>query len=116
MKNFEYKYEKYYKKFINTNNIIKKMTYISKILYYKKNLINQVGGGGLFENREIQINKILDTIPLIINKVESFKKIYDLVLEHDNLTEFFDSNFSYYKNNDDLINYYDKIIINISNK
>jgi hypothetical protein len=115
MKNSEYKYEKYYKKFINTNNIIKKIKYISKILFYKKNLINQVGGG-LLENRELEINKIFDIIPLIISKVELIKRIYDLVLEHDNLTEFFDSNFSYYKNNDDLIEYYNNIIININNK
>lgn len=116
MKNFDYKYEKYYKKFINTNNIIKKIKYISKILYYKKNLINQIGGGSLLVNREIEINKIFDIIPLIISKVELIKRIYDLVLEHDNLTEFFDSNFNYYKNNDDLIDYYHNIIININNK
>ena len=69
MTNFEYKYQKYYNKFDNTNNIFKKLNYILKMLYYKKNINNQIAGGENVEKNK-EIDKILELISIITNKME----------------------------------------------
>jgi hypothetical protein len=113
MNNFEYKYEKYYTKFSNTDNIFKKLKYISKILYYKKFINNQIGGGVL-QDKTKEIENILNLIPVIINKIEILNNIYNLVLEHDDIITYFDPNFNIYKDSD-IIEYYNNIIKNINN-
>ena len=115
MTNFQYKLDKYYNKFSNTDQIFKKIKYISKILYYKKFIIDQTGGG-MLGNKTIEIENILIMIPIIINKIKLLNNINSLVLKHDNLIKYYDSSFSTYnKNTMDIIDYYNNIIKNIKN-
>jgi hypothetical protein len=113
MTNFEYKYEKYYTKFSNANNIFKKLKYISKILYYKK-FINDQTGGGMLDNKTKEIENILNLIPLIITKMEILNNIYKSLLEYDEIILYFDNNHRIYNKDNDLIDYYNNIIININ--
>ncbi len=109
MTNFEYKYQKYYNKFDNANNIFKKLNYILKMLYYKKNINNQIAGAkNLEENQEKnkEIDKILELISTITIKIKKINLIRDEVLEHDELINFFDPNYVGYNKDDDIIDYY----------
>jgi len=111
MNNYEYKYLKYQNKYDNATNIIKKIKYISKIIYYKQFLNNNYhSGGGFIKDKLNEINNILDKIPIVVKKIEIINKLHDLVLEHDKIMIKLDSSYKIYNNDDDLIKYCINII------